>query len=167
MMSREVAMMSRAVAVVFRAVAVMSTAAVVVVMLVMLVEISDCLHVRQAFAIRASLAESCQTHHSERGEPPSEPRLDEYIWEIFYLVVLLLAFLDEQSIATLIPLFHRRRRRPHRHRPSRRRHRRRLLCWPHHRRRRPRRRHRRPQRWLRCRCHCRRRHSPCAVAAAV
>ena len=160
-------MMSRAVAVVFRAVAVMSTAAVVVVMLMMLVEISECLHVRQAFAIRASLAESCQTHHSERGEPPSEPRLDEYIWEIFYLVVLLLAFLDEQSIATLIPLFHRRRRRPHRHRPSRRRHRRRLLCWPHHRRRRPRRRHRRPQRWLRCRCHCRRRHSPCAVAAAV
>ena len=86
MMFREVAMMSRAVAVVFRAVAVMSTAAVVVVMLMMLVEISECLHVRQAFAIRASLAESCQTHHSERGEPPSEPRLDEYIWEILYLV---------------------------------------------------------------------------------
>ena len=88
MMFREVAMMSRAVAVVFRAVAVMSTAAVVVVMLMMLVEISECLHVRQAFAIRASLAESCQTHHSERGEPPSEPRLDEYtvyLWEIFYL----------------------------------------------------------------------------------
>ena len=102
MMFREVAMMSRAVAVVFRAVAVMSTAAVVVVMLMMLVEISECLHVRQAFAIRASLAESCQTHHRERRTSLRAEVGRIYcvsVGDFLPCVVLLLAFLDEQSIA--------------------------------------------------------------------